>query len=102
MPAEWSLRDGRGVLFRHRNLRYLAGLLDDTGLQRLMTLIAAEAGLPVRPVPEGVRLRRLGNLQFAFNYNSEPVSIHHILPPSADCLVGRVELAPATVAVWRD
>ena len=101
VPAEWSLRDGRGVLFRHRNLRYLAGLLDDAGLQRLMTLIAIEAGLPVRSLPEGVRLRRLGNLQFAFNYNSDPVSIHHILPPSAGCLLGSAELSPAGVTVWR-
>ena len=102
LPAEWTLADGRGVLYRHKNFRYVAGSLDDSGLRKLMTSQAIAAGLSVRHLPEGVRLRRLGELQFAFNYNSVPASIQHVLPPSADFLLGGVELAPAAVAVWRD
>ncbi|MBU3672442.1 MAG: beta-galactosidase [Sinobacteraceae bacterium] len=101
LPAEWTLSDGRGVLYRRKNLRYLAGVLDESGLRRLMTTLAAEAGLPVERLPEGVRLRRLGSLRFAFNYNSHSVSIRDVLPRSADCLMGSAELGPAAVAVWR-
>lgn len=102
LPAEWSLSDGRGVLYRHRNLRYLAGVLDDSALQRLIATLAAEADVPVRPLPEGVRLRRLGELQFAFNYSAQTVSIRGCLPDSATCLLGGPELGPAGVAVWRE
>jgi beta-galactosidase len=102
LPAEWSLSDGRGVLYRHRNLRYLAGVLDDSALQRLIGTLAAEADVPVRPLPEGVRLRRLGELQFAFNYSAQTVSIRGCQPDSATCLLGGPEMGPAAVAVWRE
>lgn len=101
LSAEWCLLDGRGVLYRHQSFRYLAGVLDESGLRRLMTTVATEAGLSVRPLPEGLRLRRVGNLQFAFNYAAHSVSICGVLPEQAICMVGGVELEPAAVAVWR-
>jgi beta-galactosidase len=101
LPAEWSLHDGRGVLYRQRNLRYLAGVLDESALQRLIAALAAEANLPVKSLPEGVRMRRLGELQFAFNYSAQDVSIRGCMPESATCLLGGPELGPSGVAVWR-
>jgi beta-galactosidase len=48
-------------------------------------------------MPEGLRLRRTGNLVFAFNYGTAPAD----LPESAikTFLLGAARLAPAGVAV---
>ncbi|MFM8517508.1 MAG: beta-galactosidase, partial [Nevskiaceae bacterium] len=102
LPAEWRLHDGRGVLYRHRSLRYLAGVLDESSLRKLISIVATEAGLSVKLLPDGLRLRRLGDMQFAFNYSAHAVSIRGVLPEQATCIVGGVELKPAGVAVWRE
>jgi len=96
---EERLDDGRGVVFRSGARRYLAGWPDARLMQRVVLRMAAEAGLQVQELPEGLRLRRAGSLCFAFNYANAPQT----LPPAAarDFLIGGAELPPAGVAVWR-
>jgi beta-galactosidase len=99
---ERTASDGDGILFRHDQLRYLAGWADAELLDRIMGNMAREAGLATVEVPRDVRVRRHGALHFAFNYGSEPVTLgNDVITGGADILVGGRALGPAGVAVWR-
>jgi beta-galactosidase len=100
LRPEWALHDGRGVLYRHGRVRYLAGVVDAAALRRLLAAMAGEAGLPVWALPPGLRLRRQGELCFAFNYSPEAVSLRGLRPPECRLIIGTDELAPAGVAAW--
>ena len=100
LVPEWVLMSGRGVLYRHQNVRYLAAALDDTSIRQLMKTLTQEAGLHLCDLSEGLRLRRLGDLRFAFNYSTHTLSINDVLPSNARVLRGAVTLAPAEVAIW--
>jgi beta-galactosidase len=93
---------GEGILFRQKQLRYLAGWADAALLDRIMRNLAEEAGLPIVSVPRDVRVRRHGMLHFAFNYGAEPVTLgEDVIPHGAEILVGGRALRAADVAVWR-
>ncbi|MCA3256352.1 MAG: beta-galactosidase [Alphaproteobacteria bacterium] len=100
LPAEESLTDGRPLVVRAGAARYLAGWPDRALLDRLVERLAGEAGLDPIPLPDGLRLRRAGDLRFAFNYAPEPLRIDGLLA-DAEVLVGGPDLPPAGVAVWR-
>ena len=102
LPSEWTLDNGRGVLYRHQQVRYLAASLDPASMRRLLKTIAEEVGVRVCELTEDVRLRRLGSLCFAFNYSTDTRSIGEVLPEGTPMLLGSVELAPADVAVWME
>lgn len=91
------LESGVGLVFAHGRLRYLAAWPAPDLLARMMQEIATEAGLVALDLPDGLRLRRRGNLRFAVNYAPEPVP----LPDHADLLLGTDPLPPAGVAAWR-
>ncbi|MBV9490020.1 MAG: beta-galactosidase [Verrucomicrobia bacterium] len=91
--------DGRGALFRHDRFLYLAGLPDDRWLGDLVKMAAAEQGLPVVDLPEGVRTRRFGSLRCFFNYNAHPVQLAPI--EGLELLVGSTDLPPAGVLIGR-
>ena len=90
------LAAGPGILFAHQRLRYLAGWPSPDLLARIMREAAHDAGLATVDLPDGLRLRRRGDLCFAFNYAPEPVR----LPDHADLLLGADPLPPAGVAAW--
>jgi beta-galactosidase len=62
--------------------------------------LAGEAGLNLRQLPRGVRLRRRGDLVFAFNFASQVAEIP--VPTKANFLVGSKEIKPGEVAIWRE
>jgi len=62
-----------------------------------MALAAARAGLDTLPLPEGVRIRRRGDLTFAFNYGGEVWKG----PKGASYLLGGRKVGPQSLAVWR-
>jgi beta-galactosidase len=99
LEPEWATDSGRGICYRAGNIRYLAACPYSNLLGMMIGQIASEAGLDCFALPEGVRLRRMGDLSFAFNYNLEAVTLP--LPARAQLLVGSADLAPADVAVWR-
>jgi len=101
LPVEETLVDGRPLVVRAGAARYLAGWPDRALLDRLTVRLAGEAGLDPLPLPEGLRLRRAGDLCFAFNYAPEPIRIDGLLAGAAERLVGGPELGPSGVAVWR-
>lgn len=102
LHPEWRIDDGRGILYRQDRIRYLAAVLDNTSMRRLFSMIASDAGVSCRSLPDGVRLRRLGALQFAFNYSTQALSLREFVPRDAKLLIGNLDLAPAEVAVWTD
>jgi len=98
VEPEVTLRDGRGIVFRHGALRYLAGWPDAALLALLLQRVAAEAGVALRPMPADVRLRRTRRWTFAFNYGPEPVPLAALgLGAPA---IGADPLPPASVAAW--
>jgi beta-galactosidase len=84
-------------VFRKDNIRYLSHWPDADALAALLSDMAQEAGLATMPLPADLRIRRLGDLVFAFNYGPEPLT----LDGAHDYLIGGATLAPADVAVWR-
>ncbi len=99
----WRLPDGRGLLFNRANIQYLAAWLDAAGLRRVMAQAAGSAGLVPRHLPEGLRLRQAGDLQFAFNYGLATCTLCDVFADAEehDYLVGGPDLPPSGVAVWR-
>jgi beta-galactosidase len=91
--------DGEPALARSGRWSYLACWPDATLLANVVRGLAQRAGLPVETLPEGVRLRRRGDLTFAFNYGDEvfraPVS-------APQFLLGALEVGPSEVAIWRN
>jgi beta-galactosidase len=90
--------DGDPALVRAGRWSYLACWPDATLLANVMLGMAAQAGLPVEPLPEGVRLRRRGHLTFAFNYGD---AVYRTPPSATQFLLGGAEVGPSEVAIWR-
>jgi beta-galactosidase len=95
--AEISLADGRGIVWKYGQCRYVAGWPDEALLARLITQMAQEASVEARALPEGIRIRSAGDMVFAFNYSSEPQNI----AVGGQIVLGAAELPPAGVCVWR-
>jgi beta-galactosidase len=79
---------------------YFAFWPKDTFLVDFFTRIAKEAGLNPSQLPQGVRLRRRGDLNFAFNFSAQDVEIP--VSTKAHFLVGSKEVQPGEVAIWRE
>jgi beta-galactosidase len=86
-------------LYCHGALRYLAHYATAEELDRIVALLATEAGLGATTLPEGLRISRIGDLVFAFNYSASAVA----LPDGiiGQFLLGGSALEPAGVAVGR-
>jgi beta-galactosidase len=91
---------GKGIWFRSGRIDYLAGWPDPVLMIEMLKAIAAECALPVRTPAEGVRLRRNGSVEFAFNYSPVEADIAGLVPTGASLLLGDTKLAPAGVAAW--
>ena len=94
-----SFLDGGGAWFSNGKFHYLAGWPDVPLLTAMFKSLAAEAGLSVREMPEGVRVQKRGELSFAVNYASEERETP--APANARYLIGGPLLAPCGVAAWR-
>tara|TARA_R110002124_G_scaffold455_5_gene2274 strand:- start:426 stop:2246 length:1821 start_codon:yes stop_codon:yes gene_type:complete len=75
--------DGVPVLIRSGKRLHLAGWPDLSAARRILRDLAHEAGLDVRDLPDGLRIRDTGNERFVFNYAAEPRSFDdHDLAPA--------------------
>ena len=98
LAPEFALLDGRGVVYRHDNVRYCAAWPDGRLLDLMIQRIAGEAGIPLLHLPEGLRLRRTRSHIFAFNYSAAPIDTAPLglgIP-----VLGEVQLGQAQVTVW--
>ena len=90
--APAAVRSGRSI--------YLATLTDDEFLKSLLVDLCAETNIAITPLPPTLRLRRRGDLTFAFNLASETARAP--APAGANYVVGGVEIEPYGVSVWRN
>jgi beta-galactosidase len=75
--------DGRPAIMGYRHLRYLAGWPDDATFDRIVAALAAEAGLPIVAMPDGLRLRDTATHRFVINYAPEAQDWNGITIPAA-------------------
>jgi len=92
-----AFADNSPALVGNDNCFYLACWPDSRALRMLMELLCRKAGLSTIELPKGVRLRRRGDLTFAFNYaeTSWPA------PFGGEPLIGDASVAPRSFSVWR-
>ena len=94
-----TYEDGAPAAIRSGRSIYLATLTDDAFLTNLFVDLCAETGIRITPLPATLRLRRRGDLTFAFNLaeTSAPAPA----PENAQFVIGGAEIEPFGVAVWR-
>lgn len=91
--------DGKGAIYQQQNRHYLAFWPLPDFLNNYLGKLAAQVGLEVHPVPEGLRLRQRGNLHFAFNYTPHPQTLSLKNP---QFVLGGKTIAPYDLAIWRE
>ena len=96
-----STAGGVGLWWSRGRLNYLAGWPTAELLRGVLRELAGQAGLAVLDLPDGLRLRRRGDTQFAFNYAPEPVRLSDHLPAPTDFLLGEDTVPPGGVTAWR-
>ena len=91
-----TFADGAPALVVNNNYLYLACWPNAVALSSLMTLLCRKAGLSTIELPAEVRLRRRGDLTFAFNYGETPWPA----PFSGEPLLGASGVVPRGFTVW--
>ena len=89
--------DGGPALVAEGRRHYLGFWPNAAALSSLMGWVANKAGLSTIALPEGVRLRRRGDLIFAFNYGLDAWSAPFASAP----ILGDAAVAPRSYSVWR-
>lgn len=92
-----TFEDGSAALTQKGRVLYLACWADEALLSDVLTLAARQAGLSTLSVPDFIRIRRRGNMVFAFNYGTRDWT----LPEGAVPVLGETVLRPQGVAAWR-
>jgi beta-galactosidase len=92
-----TFADGAPAVVANGNFFYLAGWPDAGALAALMRLLCRKAGLSMIELPEEVRLRRCGDLTFAFNYAETSWTASF----GGEPLIGDASVAPRSFSVWR-
>jgi beta-galactosidase len=95
---------GHGIWHQHGRVNYLSAWPDATLLNDVLREAAVKAGLETLDLPDGLRLRRCGDVRFAINYSPEAVDIGAYVRGTEgfDFLIGERRLDPAGVAAWRE
>jgi beta-galactosidase len=92
-----QFENGDAALTEKGNTLYLACWPDQTLLESVMTLAADKAGLETLPLPDFIRIRRRGDLVFAFNYGTQDWT----LPAGVTVVLGEAVLTPQAISAWR-
>lgn len=98
MPTATTSTD-HGVLFEQANFCYLATLTNEDFLVDLLSSYCAKQGVRAQRLPAGLRLRRLGQLRFAFNFGPQEQQLN--IDPAAFVL-GKRSLGVGELAAWRE
>ncbi|MBB4952438.1 beta-galactosidase [Agrobacterium vitis] len=92
-----TFENGDPALTGNNGHHYLACWPDEALLSSTLALLAQKAGLSTLEVPDHIRIRRRGNLTFAFNYGTQDWTI----PASGEFVLGTGVVQPQGVSVWR-
>ena len=93
---------GRGVWYQNERCDYLACWPEAALLHDVLSARCEQAGIKSYDLPEGLRVRRRGDVMFAINYEASPVNLgDHLRDVSRmSFLIGGPQLPPAGVAAW--
>jgi beta-galactosidase len=94
-----NYEDGAPAAVRSGRSIYLATLTDDAFLKSILVDLCAEANIPITPLPPTLRVRRRGDLTFAFNLSGDTAAAP--APDGADYIIGSAQIEPYGVSVWR-
>lgn len=98
LPVLAKYADGEAAVVGNANLWYVGCTGDQAFTRSLMQAALKVAGIRTTELPDTVRLRRRGGVQFAFNYGAEA----WLAPASAQqFLLGARKVEPYSLAVWR-
>ena len=92
LPVRARFADGSPALVGQEHRLYLGCWPDPQLLAALMRRVIRGG----ESLPDSVRLRRRGDLTFAFNYGDTPWTA-----PGSDFILGDANVAPQSLAVWR-
>jgi beta-galactosidase len=101
-PPKAKTSQGHGVWFQNERCDYLACWPDRELLRDVVSARCEQAGIKTYDLPDGLRLRRRGDVMFVINYEAMPVNLSDHLGDMSGVsfLIGGVELQPAGVAAW--
>ncbi|WP_293902605.1 beta-galactosidase [Phenylobacterium sp.] len=99
LPALATFAEGGAAWASRESWHYLATWPGTALLDLVIARVALEADLPVETLEEGVRLRRRGDVHFAFNFS--PETRRTPAPVGARYVLGGRDLPPAGLAAWR-
>jgi beta-galactosidase len=89
--------DGYPALVANGHHHYLACWPDETLLSNVMSLLSGKANLTTKPLPPAIRLRRRGDLVFAFNYGNDPWRSE----ANGRIVLGSPTVAPQSLSIWK-
>jgi beta-galactosidase len=92
--------DGAPALLEAGRYGYLATWPSPALLDAIVAQMAVRAGVATVSLTEGMRVRRRGDVAFAFNLGGAPQPAP--VPPGATMLLGDREVPAGGVSVWRD
>ncbi len=93
-----SFENGSAAFTAAGNHHYLGCWPDAELLESVMAFATNKAGVATLELPEGVRIRRRGNLLFALNYGSAPWTLF----VAGEVVLGSRELKPQQVTILRE
>lgn len=88
--------NGDGAFFANGNQHYLACWPDEALLAATMAYMAQKAGLDTTLLPPGIRIRRRGELLFAFNYDDQPWEA----PIDGEVILGAKTVQQQSLTIW--
>lgn len=98
VEVQATYADGHPAWLRHGRLHAVTGCFDAALLGQVIGDAAGRARLTTFELPEDLRMRRRGSLQFAFNRGPEPIEAP--APAGARFALGQRRIPPADVAAW--
>ncbi|MGI9487592.1 MAG: beta-galactosidase [Geminicoccaceae bacterium] len=99
LPANAHFTEGGGAIYQSERWHYFGFWPDETLLIDYIEAQLEALEIKTLRLAEPLRLRRLGDLTFAFN--SGPLPIEAPAPKTASYLLGGAEIPPRDVAVWK-
>jgi beta-galactosidase len=88
------------AIVRHGRVRYAGAWFSHPLHRALLQRAASDAGVQTHALPEGVRVRRRGQVTFAFNFGASPVIAP--APDRASFVLGSRQLHTGDVCAWLD
>lgn len=97
--VEAQFDDAWPAILSHGKVRYVAGWLSHALHREVLANAARQAGIATQRLPDGLRIRRRGELTFAFNFGPELAQAP--APANADFVLGHAQLNTGDVCAWR-